>query len=161
MRRPYKFKGKKKLSEQEVLDAVDCCLNPESEVDCRRCPLHGIKTRGGCKRLTLDAVVNHIQELRMQNTTLHTSLQEKEKKDPNRNYSVQARVKNGIIYAKTLKDYDNLIGDISQSTVEEMINEISSRIWKSVPDHVSIPFDGRFVSKDEFISMLRISGGLE
>ena len=97
----------------------------------------------------------------MQNTTLHTSLQEKEKKDPNRNYSVQARVKNGIIYAKTLKDYDNLIGDISQSTVEEMINEISSRIWKSVPDHVSIPFDGRFVSKDEFISMLRISGGLE
>ena len=84
-----------------------------------------------------------------------------EEKDPDRKYGVRAIVKNGVIYAKTCQDYDNLIGDISRATVEEMINEISSRIWKTVPDRVNIPFDGRFVTKEEFISLLRISGGLE
>ena len=151
----------KELSEQQVLNSLDCCLNPQSKVDCRSCPLRGIKPKGECRRLTLEAAKHHIQKIRLQCNAAHTSLQEMEKKDPERNYSVQARVKNGIIYAKTLKDYDNLIGDISQSTVEEMINEISSRIWKGVPSHVSVPFDGKFVNKEEFISLLRISGGLE
>lgn len=151
----------KELSEQQVLDAADCCLNPKSKVDCRRCPLNEVEPKGECRRLTFEALKHHIQKLRMQHTALDITLQEMEKKDPNRKYSVCTEVKNGIIYTKTMKDYDNLIGDISKTTVEEMINEISSRIWKGVPNHVSIRFDGRFVSKDEFISMLRISGGLK
>lgn len=150
----------KELTEQQVLDVLDCCLNSSSEVECRTCPLRGAKA-GQCKKLAQKAIVHHIQKLRAQHTALHASLEDMERKDPDRKYGVRALVKNGIIYAKTVQDYDHLIGDISRATVEEMINEISSRIWKTVPERVNIPFDGRFVTKDEFISLLRISGGLE
>ena len=151
---------KKELTEQQVLDVLDCCMNSKSEVECRTCPLRGSKA-GQCKSLAHNAIAHHIRKVRMQHTALYTSLQEMEEKDPDRKYGVRAIVKNGVIYAKTCQDYDNLIGDISRATVEEMINEISSRIWKTVPDRVNIPFDGRFVTKEEFISLLRISGGLE
>ena len=39
----------KELTEQQVLDVLDCCLNSSSEVECRTCPLRGAKA-GQCKK---------------------------------------------------------------------------------------------------------------
>lgn len=140
----------KELTEQQALDVLDCKMNSKSEVECKACPLYGIKEESGCHKLAHGAIAHFIRKQSLQMAALHVSLEEAEKKDPRCSYAVSIKVKNGIIYTKTLDDYDNLIGDISRSTIKE----IAACIWKNRPDEVLIPFGGRFVGKQEFIEEL-------
>ena len=102
-----------------------------------------------------------VKKIRLQLEAVYGTLEDLEKKDPNRNYGVRVKERNGLIFAKTCEDYDRLIGDISQSAVSEMASEIFDRIWKDRPDEVRVPFDGRFVNKAEFIEQIRRLGGFE
>ena len=151
----------KELTEQQVLEVLDCWMDQRSETECRTCPLRGLKKPGGCRKLAHDAVVHHIRKMRLQLESVCGTLEDLEKKDPNKNYGVRVKVRNGLIFAKTCEDYDHLIGDISQSAVSEMASELFDRIWKDRPDEVRVPFDGRFVNKAEFIKEIRRAGGLE
>ena len=151
----------KELTEQQVLAVLDCQMNPQSEVECATCPLYGIKVAGGCRKLAQRAITHHIQKQRLQLDAVCVSLIEAEKEKIDESYAVCVEMKNGCIYAKTLKDYDNLIGDISRSAIFEITEEISNSLWENRSDNVRILFNGRYVDKAGFTKMIRSLGGFE
>ena len=56
---------------------------------------------------------------------------------PNRKYANCVKVRNGMIYTKTLDDYDWLIGDISAEAIKEFVY----RVEECVKPSKSYPFE--------------------
>ena len=57
---------KNKYTTQELINALDCWLNPNSAVDCEDCPFHSRdplnpQKPGTCREVTLRAVTERLQ----------------------------------------------------------------------------------------------------
>lgn len=49
----------KEITNDEVLNILDCWMNPNSEVDCKSCPLHKLP-KGTCRERALEIIRNRI-----------------------------------------------------------------------------------------------------
>lgn len=49
----------KKITNDEVLNILDCWMNPNSEVECKSCPLHELP-KGTCRERALELIRNRI-----------------------------------------------------------------------------------------------------
>ena len=53
----------KKITNDDVLNILDCWMNPNSEVPCKSCPLHNKVPAGNCRYAALDIIRERIIKL--------------------------------------------------------------------------------------------------
>lgn len=73
------------------------------------------------------SVIDLINRLQAENERLKDENQLLLDKHPANTHSTCAIFDNGVIYAKTLEDYDNLIGDISREGIKEFAERLKER----------------------------------
>ena len=49
----------KEITNKEVLNILDCWMNPNSEVECKSCPLHKLP-KGACRERALEIIRNRL-----------------------------------------------------------------------------------------------------
>ena len=105
-----------KLTDNEIVRALECCAS--AEYQCQKCTLYGKCYDGMVCEEALDLINRQKVEI-----------ESLKREIPNRKYATCVKVRNGMIYTKTLDDYDWLIGDISA----EAIKEFAERLKETFP----------------------------
>ena len=53
--------NEKKLTDEEIVNVLDCWLNPNNNVECKDCPFGNMEP-GQCREATLKAAIERIRE---------------------------------------------------------------------------------------------------
>ena len=113
------------MTDNEIIKALECCVD---EMGCTKgCPCFDQKAKGShctvskkleLEKLTLDLINRQKAEIER----LKTESKLLTDNHPANTHSNCVAVANGLIFTKTLADYDKLIGDISAEAIKEFAN---------------------------------------
>lgn len=134
------------MTESEIMKALECCKDGLKCSQCYCKPIHN-----DCASVLIGDALDLINRKNAEIAMLKREI-------PDRKYAVCVKVRNGMVYTKSLEDYDWLIGDISAEAIKEFAERLKKRKYQSSDwSHGEHPF----VVEDDDIAEIAAEMGVD